>query len=369
MIAQWQIEQFHQQGYLVVEGCFPPPTSPLCRAILTAGSRRAAATRRRGGNPRRAAALRYRARPCSRPSVAAPGRLPDGDLRSVSPYCAQLADDDHRRAADRRQRHRFHHSKINSKLPHTATEVKWHQDFLFTPHSNDDIITALLMVSEVTPENGPLNVVPGSHQGPLWSHWQEGRFTGAVDDEVVTAHCQQPQACFGPAGSVCFMHTRLLHASSPNETALPRTLFISVYAAEDALPFGENPLPSRHAGQLVAGEESGLVRSTDNQLRLPQKPRGASFLFSRPVPIAPACNSPTLRRFYDTLFRTTPAGSAALRSGALTSLNALAFQQSGKITAGSDMTFTLTSIWRTISRRGLILNCSTARRRAWAARR
>jgi hypothetical protein len=28
---------------------------------------------------------------------------------------------------------RFHHSKINSKLPHTATQVKWHQDFLFTP--------------------------------------------------------------------------------------------------------------------------------------------------------------------------------------------------------------------------------------------
>ncbi|HGO4882138.1 TPA: phytanoyl-CoA dioxygenase family protein, partial [Klebsiella pneumoniae] len=81
----------------------------------------------------------------------------------------------------------------------------------------------------------------------------------------------------GPAGSVCFMHTRLLHASSPNETALPRTLFISVYAAEDALPYGENPLPSRHAGQLVAGEESGLVRSTNNQLRLPQKPHGASF--------------------------------------------------------------------------------------------
>ena len=172
---------------------------------------------------------------------------------------------------------RFHHSKINSKLPHTATQVKWHQDFLFTPHSNDDIITALLMVSEVTPENGPLNVVPGSHQGPLWSHWQNERFTGAVAPQVEEAHCQHPQACFGPAGSVCFMHTRLLHASSPNETDLPRTLFISVYAAEDALPFGENPLPSVHAGQMVAGEESGLVRSTVNHLRLPQKPRGASF--------------------------------------------------------------------------------------------
>ncbi|STU64340.1 phytanoyl-CoA dioxygenase family protein [Klebsiella michiganensis] len=98
-----------------------------------------------------------------------------------------------------------------------------------------------------------------------------------MDREVEATHCQQPQACFGPAGSVCFMHTRLLHASSPNETDLPRTLFISVYAAEDALPYGENPLPSAHAGQMVAGEESGLVRSTVNHLRLPQKPRGASF--------------------------------------------------------------------------------------------
>lgn len=73
------------------------------------------------------------------------------------------------------------------------------------------------------------------------------------------------------------MHTRLLHASSPNETDMPRTLFIAVYAAEDALPFGDNPLPSIHAGQIVAGEESGLIRSSDNQFRLPQKPRDASF--------------------------------------------------------------------------------------------
>ena len=28
---------------------------------------------------------------------------------------------------------RFHHSKINSKLPGSATTVKWHQDFTFDP--------------------------------------------------------------------------------------------------------------------------------------------------------------------------------------------------------------------------------------------
>ncbi|MDR6258725.1 phytanoyl-CoA hydroxylase [Klebsiella sp. SORGH_AS 826] len=307
MIAQWQIDQFHQQGFLVVEEVLSSADIAALQSDFDGwveesrghatvwgetldGRPRFDIERdhapdhpslRRVASPTEISeAYRHTALNSRMATIAAQHKV--GMLEHAWKYPHQLSGGQQQRVAIARaliggSGTRFHHSKINSKLPHTATEVKWHQDFLFTPHSNDDIITALLMVSEVTPENGPLNVVPGSHQGPLWSHWQEGRFTGAVDDEVVATHCQQPQACFGPAGSVCFMHTRLLHASSPNETALPRTLFISVYAAEDALPYGENPLPSRHAGQLVAGEESGLVRSTNNQLRLPQKPRGASF--------------------------------------------------------------------------------------------
>ena len=172
---------------------------------------------------------------------------------------------------------RLHHSKVNSKLPHTATQVKWHQDFPFTPHTNDDLVTSLLMVSDVTAENGPLQVVPGSHKGTLFPHWHDDQFTGAVSSEVEEQLCQKPVSCFAPSGSVCFMHSRLLHASSPNNTELPRTLFISVYAAEDALELCENPLPSTHSGELVWGEESGKVRITANHLRLPEKPKGASF--------------------------------------------------------------------------------------------
>ena len=75
---------------------------------------------------------------------------------------------------------KFHHAKINSKLPAAATQVKWHQDFPFTPHSNDDLVTALIFVDDVTAENGPLEVLPGSHKGPLYDLWHDGRFTGAV---------------------------------------------------------------------------------------------------------------------------------------------------------------------------------------------
>ena len=79
---------------------------------------------------------------------------------------------------------RFHHGKVNSKLPGTATEIKFHQDFPFQPMTNDDLITCLLFVDDVTLENGPLEVVPGTYKGPLYSHWHNGVFTGAVADEV-----------------------------------------------------------------------------------------------------------------------------------------------------------------------------------------
>lgn len=278
MIHQSQVELFHQQGFLVVEGVLSTEEIATLQHdfdqwVEDSRSQTQAWGETRDGRPRFDVESDHRPDHPSLRRVASPTEISEAfayvALRSrMAAIAGQLIGGSGTR---------FHHSKINSKLPHTATQVKWHQDFLFTPHSNDDIVTALLMVSEVTPENGPLKVIPGSHKGPLWSHWQNGRFTGSVEAVVEEQNCQEPVACFGPSGSVCFMHTRLLHASAPNETEYPRTLFISVYAAEDALPFGENPLPSDHEGIMVVGEESGLVRSTANLIRLPQKPRGASF--------------------------------------------------------------------------------------------
>ena len=171
----------------------------------------------------------------------------------------------------------FHHSKINAKLPNTSTTVKWHQDFPFTPHTNDDMLTALLMIGEVTMDNGPLLVVPNSHKGELFSHWDNGHFVGKVSDDIEAKKCQQFVPCIGKAGSICFMHSRLLHSSGPNHSDLPRYLFISVYNAEDAHALSPNPLPSRHERILVSGALSGKVRMTANTLRLPELPDGASF--------------------------------------------------------------------------------------------
>jgi ectoine hydroxylase-related dioxygenase (phytanoyl-CoA dioxygenase family) len=172
---------------------------------------------------------------------------------------------------------KYHHSKVNSKLPGAATVVKWHQDFPFTPHSNDDLITALLMVDEVTAENGPLQIVPGSHKGEIYDLWHDGVFTGAVDDAVTSYCLDNAVTCTGKAGSLCLMHTRLLHGSAPNMSAQPRTLFITVYSAEDAVPCSPNPVPNGHQGEVVRGEISGHIRCTPFDIPMPQMPNAASF--------------------------------------------------------------------------------------------
>ena len=172
---------------------------------------------------------------------------------------------------------KYHHSKINSKLPGAATRVKWHQDFPFTPHSNDDLVTALLLLDDVTAENGPLQVVPGSHRGPIHDLWHDGVFTGAVDDETTAWCLDHALTCTGAAGSLCLMHTRLLHGSAPNLSTRPRTLFITVYSAEDAVPCAPNPVPNRHQGEIVRGVQTNHIRGTAFDIALPQMPTAASF--------------------------------------------------------------------------------------------
>lgn len=176
---------------------------------------------------------------------------------------------------------KFHHSKINSKLPGARTEVKYHQDFPFTPHSNDDVVTALLMVDEVTDENGPLEVVRGSHTGAIHGLWHDGRFTGAVAADVEADAMARAEKCTGPAGSVCLMHTRLLHGSAPNLSDQPRTLFICVYSSEDAVPLTPNPVPSTQEGQIVRGEATGRIRAISFEMQRPELPKQASFFFQQ----------------------------------------------------------------------------------------
>jgi len=129
----------------------------------------------------------------------------------------------------------------------------------------------------VTLENGPLEVVPGTHTGPIYSLWHGGRFTGAVADDVKAQHSENTVMCTGKAGSVCLMHARLLHGSAPNRSESARTLYITTYYAEDAIELSPNHLPSTLTHEIVRGEASGRVRCTPYDMELPEVPKDTSF--------------------------------------------------------------------------------------------
>ena len=55
---------------------------------------------------------------------------------------------------------KFENAKINSKQPGAATQIKYHQDFLFEPHTNDDMVTVLFFLDDVTEKMDPWRLYP-----------------------------------------------------------------------------------------------------------------------------------------------------------------------------------------------------------------
>jgi ectoine hydroxylase-related dioxygenase (phytanoyl-CoA dioxygenase family) len=172
---------------------------------------------------------------------------------------------------------KFHHCKINLKLPGSYTEVGYHQDFAYTPHSNDDVVTALLMLDDMTLENGCLQVVPGSHRGPVHSLFDGERFTGFIAPAVVAELKADEVPITGRAGSVCLMHTRLAHGSDANRSTRPRGLYICVYTAADAVPLARNPMANPNEGLIVRGQKMRQARLMEGMVELPEQPKMASF--------------------------------------------------------------------------------------------
>ena len=156
--------------------------------------------------------------------------------------------------------------------------VRYHQDFCYTPHTNDDVITAMLLLDDVDADNGCLMVVPGTHRGTIDSLFLDGVFTGMVAPALEKDYLARQIPIEGKAGAVCLMHTRLQHGSAPNlSAARRRAIYLCVYSAADAVPVARNPMPSTLEGTIVRGEPSRTARMVPLEVELPQQPKSASF--------------------------------------------------------------------------------------------
>ena len=154
---------------------------------------------------------------------------------------------------------KFHHCKLNIKLPKMETVVYYHQDHSYDPHTNDDMLAILLMLDDATEENGCLRVVPGSHT-KRYSHFRDGEYVGAIDTSYYEEFNREAVSIVASRGDVCFMHTWTVHGSETNQSGHPRRLLICDYTSADAFPLLAPAVPSPYTGKIVRGTPSPVAR-------------------------------------------------------------------------------------------------------------
>jgi ectoine hydroxylase len=166
---------------------------------------------------------------------------------------------------------RFHHSKLNLKGSHTGAPVEVHQDAAFYPHSNDDVLAVGLLLDDAAAENGAMAVLPGSHHGPIHTHFDtQGRFVGCLRAEDVASLDRSRAVLLAlPAGSVHIHHYRLIHWSAPNTSPGERRLLINAYAAADAVNLAADSTGSPMYGRLIRGTWPTVARRTGGDMPMP----------------------------------------------------------------------------------------------------
>ena len=121
---------------------------------------------------------------------------------------------------------RYHGGKINIKAGGFGSPVEWHQDWAFYPHTNDDVLAVGVMLDDMTEENGPLLIMPGSHKGPTYDHHIDGVFAGAIDPRACSLDFSKAARITGKAGACSFHHVRAIHGSEQNRSEEDRVLLL-----------------------------------------------------------------------------------------------------------------------------------------------
>lgn len=150
----------------------------------------------------------------------------------------------------------FHHSKLNFKWFDETDTVKWHQDAQFFPHTNYNVLTIGCYLADTDMTNGPLAVLPGSHNRDLYDQYDSaGNWAGCLSpDDAEAIDMADAVYLTGPAGSITVHNCRTVHFSPSSKSPRPRPLLLNCYSSADAKPYTPHPDPSDNSYRIVRGE-------------------------------------------------------------------------------------------------------------------
>jgi hypothetical protein len=179
--------------------------------------------------------------------------------------------------------------KINAKAAFKGDVWEWHQDFIFW-HNEDGmplprVINVALFLDDVNEFNGPIFLIPGSHKEgkisvipkdithnggvtkPFWLSNVTANLKYSLDQDTVARFIEtygvvSPK---GPAGSVLFFHSNVVHASPNNISPFDRSIILITYNSLENIPVSTKP---PRPDFLVSRDYSSVVPLTDDALFL-----------------------------------------------------------------------------------------------------
>jgi ectoine hydroxylase-related dioxygenase (phytanoyl-CoA dioxygenase family) len=120
-------------------------------------------------------------------------------------------------------------SQFIFKLP-GALGQPWHQDAFYFPFDRGPQVGAWLAVTDATPDNGPLWVLPGSHREPVHDVVGDRReHANFAYVEIVDHDMADATPVLLTAGDLLLFHSHLMHRSTDNESDGKRAAMVYHY--------------------------------------------------------------------------------------------------------------------------------------------
>lgn len=134
-----------------------------------------------------------------------------------------------------------HQVHFNYKKANTGGEYAWHSDYTFwDAHDgmpSPDAISVLFLLDPMTNENGPLEILEGSHNDLVikqnksaWTINHDASETdGMITEDMVSKTAYKRHTVLGNAGDIVLMHANAWHTSAPNTSNQDRNILFVCY--------------------------------------------------------------------------------------------------------------------------------------------
>lgn len=265
-LTKQQIEDYHRDGFLVAPDCFNAEEVAVIRKDTERLCELKSDTifRERTGTVRSIFRVHEEDGVTRSPAYRALTRTP----RILRPAMQLLGD----------EQVYIPHTKVNTKSAFEGSGWLWHQDFGYWVHDgypSNDVVTALVLLTDTREIHGSLYMIPGSHKLGLLNHYYDDSQAAyqlpqrAVErdrlKEIMATHAE-PVPIVGKAGTLVFFHCLTVHGSGANMSSEDRWQAYITYNSTSNHPLDvEKPrgdfVRSTNWRPLVLGTDDGILET------------------------------------------------------------------------------------------------------------